>query len=86
MSKIVDRYMKMDSLFQRCARNQYQKDFSRDDMRSYYTSIDDFVNTAKSYYFNDGLNLNSAVEVFNTDAIAQAELRRRLNREMMEDE
>lgn len=75
MSKIVESYIKLNEAFQKCAFNQFEGDFSFDDMRVYYMLLDDFVKIARENYSSKDLDVSSAIELFNSDSVIQEELK-----------
>lgn len=73
MSKIVEEYVKLNELFQRCAYNQFKGELSLEDMKTYHAQLDTFVKVAKEEYSNPDLDLYTAVDTFISDIISQNE-------------
>lgn len=76
MKEILKKYIEVDNLFQECRKKQYdgELDYNDLDMQLYYASLRSFIKTAKEYYKNEELELDSVIKLFNSDKELQDEL------------
>ena len=75
MSKIVDSYIKLNESFKLCTKNQFEGNINFADMSDYHVALDDFIKASREHYSNEELDIYSAINLFNSDLIAQEELK-----------
>lgn len=76
MSKIVEEYIKLNSLFIECTKNDFEG-ASFEKLKDYNWQLNSFINEARNLYNLPTADVQAALDAFLADAMAQEELKQK---------